>query len=1124
MPSASMRKHGMPHCADGVAENQSDWHVLVVDLRFEMSGAQCSGAQGVACATRGSASLPYTQLSEAIGEAMRTGADLLLLSDISVPVTFPAGLAVHGTGSPLVAQYYPQYYAGHTGAAITVLSAPVSVVSSGGSGVGGAPTVLSGLRLSSPTTLDGHFGSGVWLVNNVLEAEIQGEQVTGHVVVSRCLVSADDLLLVNTDSSWMPAPNTTVSMTVDCNLFSGGNIDVVTGFTSGNQMASVFADVHDNYFAAGQSADCSVSGAARVHQRIARNFFDSMGSLTADSAAVDEDVFLIGQNIFGSSSFSFSIDRDAEVIHSSTYANLFNGNDWDPIFTATGQQGMLITHQDNKHLQNGPTPYTTINVYFSPTALDKDAAPQAALVFERNQLPYSASSGYAMASLQRSLPAGASDVSMLLSTESNFVRSSSPGYRVAQLTLDTASGLAANHLSAVHSQGDWLSEVSGARLYRQDNSGDMVASTYSMEVKRVIGYQIGNVADMYVSPGYTSYGCTFAFHVEDNTAVQQNGFSSAIATFVLPSTMVGGQTEVYIARNYFSTDSAKKRSSFVATRCKRSASTALRCDSSYTSVATSAAYGPYLGGGAKKRSIAVPYTVPYLGGLTLQEGAHHSFRFVENQVEMPGSSNAAVINTYEFEFGALLPGAVVVEAHVDRNQFVTTGAGGSSVVYVYHNRARFGQGATAALLESTVDNNVFRSDPSGVAQPVYMSADPIYLESGSAASLRQSASYNSVGTFRNGYNAIFVSGRLSAENGVTASTTHDVYRLNYDCELRGNQFLREQGAGPLGASFVNVYAGTVSSGQFVSPVQAYHSVVLDDNHFNAHCDATGSDLLYQESFFYMATAREGRSSMLQRAHARGNYAPEGVVANAFLNSYSRLYSNNIRTLQFRADLSNNKAPAMSRNGIRLICNHYGGGIPLLKRDVTVESNELGLCGDYTVYARAGGGTYQRGNARIANNRILGSQSVSPSRAVDIRGHNVVELAGNQLLGMDETTNTLSDAFYVRTNAYRHPTQVSITDNVLRNVEVSSNAFNVYTNTAATTNTFSFENNLFRRVSGSANGLFADTSAPNGVCGYFTGNSFVYSSASMPYVQASNPFYYAQVAPDGMDLSGVTACP
>jgi hypothetical protein len=28
-----------------------------------------------------------------------------------------------------------------------------------------------------------------------------------------------------------------------------------------------------------------------------------------------------------------------------------------------------------------------------------------------------------------------------------------------------------------------------------------------------------------------------------------------------------------------------------------------------------------------------------------------------------------------------------------------------------------------------------------------------------------------------------------------ASTTRDVYRLNYDCELRGNQILREQGAG-----------------------------------------------------------------------------------------------------------------------------------------------------------------------------------------------------------------------------------------------------------------------------------------------------------------------------------------
>jgi hypothetical protein len=54
--------------------------------------------------------------------------------------------------------------------------------------------------------------------------------------------------------------------------------------------------------------------------------------------------------------------------------------------------------------------------------------------------------------------------------------------------------------------------------------------------------------------------------VEGNRVVQQSGFPTSIATFVLPSTMVGGQTNVYIARNRFSTDSSKKWSAFVATR------------------------------------------------------------------------------------------------------------------------------------------------------------------------------------------------------------------------------------------------------------------------------------------------------------------------------------------------------------------------------------------------------------------------------------------------------------------------------------------------------------------------------------------------------------------------------
>jgi hypothetical protein len=87
-----------------------------------------------------------------------------------------------------------------------------------------------------------------------------------------------------------------------------------------------------------------------------------------------------------------------------------------------------------------------------------------------------------------------------------------------------------------------------------------------------------------------------------------------------------------------------------------------------------------------------------------------------------------------------------------------------------------------------------------------------------------------------------------------------------------------------------------------------------------------------------------------------------------------------------------------------------------------------------------------------------------------------------------------------------------TDNVLRNVYINNNnnVFNMYNTT--TINSFRFENTLFHRVSG------AFRPAQTVI---FTETTWVYPS--VPHVLSNGNVNY-QVAPDGMDVTGLSICP
>eukprot|EP00013_Stygamoeba_regulata_P019973 CAMPEP_0177664608 /NCGR_PEP_ID=MMETSP0447-20121125/20590_1 /TAXON_ID=0 /ORGANISM="Stygamoeba regulata, Strain BSH-02190019" /LENGTH=1193 /DNA_ID=CAMNT_0019170603 /DNA_START=122 /DNA_END=3701 /DNA_ORIENTATION=+ len=1129
VPMPALVKHATTaYCANNGTANEMYWHVLVVDLNFDESQAQCSGALGVACASRGSALLPYRDLGTAIGEAMRTGADLLLLSDIDTSVSIPAGLALHGTGSSLVAQYYPQYYSGNTGNAITTLSGTLSVVNAGGSAVGSTPTVLCGLRLSFSITVNGHFGSGgVWFVETVLEVPIIATRATGSMVVTRSHVTGV-LLFYNADASWMPSSNDSATMTVDCNYFDGFAGTLVL-FNPGNRKIHVHTDVHDNYFDDSSIVFCIIANAAQAQTRFARNHVQNFLNLA--HSQIDESLIAVGENLF--SQATGAITDNSDTIQSSVYANLMEDSSWRTTSVGIGNGGVLSAHVDNRHVSylGGPTPLS-LSAYFAPSALlPTGTVSRSALVFERNVLAYASPADSYIAMMSRQLP-GSSDqssVHMLLSTKSNFVHSVSPAIRFAQLNLDAPTGLPANHVSAVRSQGDWLSYISGARLYRPDGPGYMLSSTYSVEVNSVQAYRIGNIADMYVSPAFTSYGCTFSFQVEENTAEQVGGFPTGITVFALPHTMMGGQTDVRIAHNHFSTVSSKKRgeedrqNQFAHTN----AAVALRAFFSYyTEAPPSAAYGPYFGGGGvKRRSISVPYTVPYIGGLSFYEGAHHSFSFVDNQVTTENTYTAAMFNMNDFYFGALLPGAVTVETHVDRNHFYTLGSS-STVVYISQTDLYFIGSATALRLENTADNNVFESQAATSAQAILMYAEDPFFESGSSASVRFSASYNLVGTFRSGAPALETFGLFRLGDGVTLAADHDVYRLNYDCELRGNLFVREQGAGNLIAPFIGatMRMDNSASSAFVRPVHVRQSTVIDDNHFNEHCVTSADAFIANPNFIRVDSDQEARSSVAQTVRMRGNYVAQGALGDQFIYSQTQLYTGYVRTSQFDAELSNNKAPSMSSFGVQLQNQHFSTVLPALDSKVVVESNELGVCGTTTIEViNSGSAVYYRGSARVSDNRMFASGATSANHAVLINGFSDVSFSDNQLMTIDNSVTTFSDNLVVvTTDAQQRDTSVRIADNRLHDVDLGAYAFQVYTNTVATDNAFSFVNNRFERVSG-AYALYTGTSGPNEVCGYFSGNSFSgSSSATLPQVQSSGPFYYEQVAPDGMDLSGLSA--
>jgi len=1138
VPMPAVVKHATSaYCAAGNGTSaEAFWHVLVVDLDFDENTAQCSGALGVACASRGSALLPYRDLGTAIGEALRTGADLLLLSDIDTPVSIPAGLALHGTGSSLVAQYYPQYYSGNTGNAISALNAGVSVVSAGGTGVGSAPTVLSGLRLSTSLTLDGDFSlGGVWFTETALEVPIIATRATGSVVLTRSHVTSNDLF-INSDGTWMPSSNATMTVTADCNLFEGLGGSLVL-FTTGNRASRVYTNVHDNYFDDSSVIALSVVNTAQAQTRFARNYVHNAFALI--HSQVDESFTAVGENLF--SQVSSSLSDTSDKIHSLVYGNLMLDGVWQTVNAGVGNGGVLASHVDNRHTSTfgAPTPVFVL-AYFTPgiATLPTDSVTQCALNFERNVLPYAVPAGPAIATVGRNLVGGSdqSNVHTLLSTSSNFIRSVSPTVRFAQLDLDAPAGFSVNHLSAVRSQGDWLSYVSGARLYRPDGPSYMIASTYSLEVRDVQAYRIGNIADMYVSPAYVSYDCTFSFQVQENTAQQVSGFPSGIAVFVLPYAMVGGQTDVQIAHNQFASLSSKKRGGdFFMHATTSTAST--RVSFGYTLAPPSAAYGPHLsggGGGGKKRaqrsrrSISVPYTVPYIGGLSLYEGAHHSFSFVDNQVVTENTFTAATFSVDDFYFDALLPGVVTVEMHVDRNHFYTLGSS-ATVVHISQSYAQFSDGATTAVrIESTADNNVFESEPTGsAAQAILVYSGGVQIETGSALSARVSASYNSVGTFVTSDSALDVGSFFRLGNGVALSSENDVYRLNYDCELRGNRFTRQQGDGDLAASFIfaGMFVSNALSSTFVRPVHVHQSVIADDNHFNEHCITAAYQFVNNFNVVDVDSDQGVRSSVEQVVRMRGNYVAQGALGDRFIYSETLLYTGDVRTSQFDSDISNNKAPSMTSFGIHLTAALTSAVVPVLDSTVVVENNELGVCGLATInLINSGSAVYYRGSARVADNRMLAGGAASADRAVVIRGFSEVQFSNNQLQTADNSVTSFSDnAIEVTTDAQQRDTSVRISDNRLHGVDLGAYAFSVYTDTAATENAFRFENNRFERVTG-AYALYTGTSGPNEVCGYFSGNSFSgSSSATLPEVQSSGPVYYEQVAPDGMDLSGLSAC-
>eukprot|EP00013_Stygamoeba_regulata_P029488 CAMPEP_0177645088 /NCGR_PEP_ID=MMETSP0447-20121125/9061_1 /TAXON_ID=0 /ORGANISM="Stygamoeba regulata, Strain BSH-02190019" /LENGTH=1207 /DNA_ID=CAMNT_0019147545 /DNA_START=122 /DNA_END=3745 /DNA_ORIENTATION=+ len=1145
VPMPALVKHATTaYCANNETSTEAFWHVLVVDLNFDETTAQCSGALGVACASRGSSLLPYRNLGTAIGEAMRTGADLLLLSDLDTPVSIPAGLALHGTGSSLVAQYYPQYYSGNTGSAITALSGSLSVVSAGGSGVGSTPTVLSGLRLSTGITLDGDFGSaGVWFAETVIETPIVATRVTGSVVVTRSHVTSSDLF-INSDGAWMPSSNATMTVSADCNLFEGLGGSLVL-FTTGNRESRVYTNVHDNYFDASSTVSFVIVNTAQAQTRFARNQVHN--AFTLSHSLTDESLTAVGENLF--SQANSALFDSSGTIQSSVYGNLIVDGIWQTFNSGHGDGGVLAAHLDNRHLSyvGDPTPVVTAAYFLPSTALPVNTVSCSALVFERNVLPYALGyDGDVIAVAVRQLSGGSdqADVHMLLSTRSNFVQSVSPTLRFAHLRLDSSSGLSVNHLSAVRSQGDWLSYISGARLHRPNFPGLMFGSTYSLEVRDVQAYRIGNIADMFVSPAYTSYDCTFALHVEENTAAQVNGFPSGIAVFALPYMMIGGQTDVRIAHNQFASLSSRKRGSegsgngeqsdFMRTTASTtssssSSSSSVRASSSYTLVAPSAAYGPHIGGGGKRaqhrrRSVAVPYTVPYFGGLTLYEGAHHSFSFVDNLVVTENTYTAATFSVDNFYFGSLLPGVVTVEMHVDRNHFYTLGSS-ATVVHISQSNAQFDYYATAVRIESTADNNVFESQAGGSAQAISIYALNTDIKSGSALNVHRSASYNSVSTFLNGGAALIMADILRLDNGGVLSLHHDVYRLNYDCELRGNQWLREQGAGDFAGTFMTVVVSTTNgfSSTFDRPVHAHHSILLDDNHFNEHCETTSGGFVEVTDRITVDSAQESRCSVVQKVRVRGSYAAQEAIGNFFVRSSNQLYTGGISALQFDADISKNRAPSMANFGIYLSSAHASTPGRALDRHVLIEDNELGVSGSYTVNVRCLLSTYQMGNVQISNNRLLGSEATVADRAVSVLGFDNIEISNNQLGTVDDSVTSFGDdVVFVFSITGQRDAQIRIADNRLRGVDLGEYAFYVYMDTQAITNTLSFENNRFEHVNG-AYALYTGVYSGE-ACGHFSGNSFSGSSSpTLPAVQHYGSFYYEQTAPDGMDLSGLSPC-